>query len=312
MRRPEEGVVGLEGGEELRDGEAFERGADLGVAGERFLRGEVQQRVQQARIAQVDAGRFDLALLQVLEPRRQHAHHEAAGEDVQIAARGALARAERAGEFGGVPHLAVIVGGHRPEAPERPGGDRDPELRDVAFEEGANEIFPPQRRFADAPREIGTREAAAQPESAPGVRTDLAQVEPGQIDESRAAGERLRNAFDQRGRCAAEQQEPRTIARPVGQHPERFEERRPPLHLVDDDEPLQAAERPLRRLEPPAVHRRFQIEPGAARHRRRDRPGEGGLAALARPRQGDDGVDAERLPDAPDGRGPIDEHGHNP
>jgi len=88
-----------------------------------------------------------------------------------------------------------------------------------------------------------------------------------------------------------------------------LEETGRPLYLVDDDEPLQAAERLLRRLEPAAVDGSLEIEVGASGTVRGDGAREGSLPALPGPGQGDGRMHGERRADALGGSRPTDDHG---
>ena len=306
VRRPEVHAAGLERARELLDREPLERGADLGVAGELIAGLQGEEGVQQPGVAHVDPGRLHLTLAHVREPRRERPHHERAGEDVEISSRRAFARSERARELRRVPHLAVIVGQHRPEPSKGLGRNRDAELGDVALQERLHEAAPPHRGRAVVRGEICTREAAAEPEGAPRLRRDLRQVEPREIDETHAAGERFRDPPNERRRCAAEHEKPRRIVGPVGEHAKRLEERRFALYLVDDHEAGQAAQCLLGCLQPPSIHRTLQIEERASLRvgsRSRDRARERGLSALARSGQSHRGMDGKRLVDAGAGAG---------
>ena len=91
-------------------GFSLERRAHLRMARELVLARDVEQPMQQARVADVEAGRLDLAFPQVLEPRREHPDHERPGQDVEMAAGGRFAGPEGARQLGRVPRPAVIEG----------------------------------------------------------------------------------------------------------------------------------------------------------------------------------------------------------
>ena len=129
---------------------------------------DAEQSVEQAAVADVDLGRLDLAFAEVLEPRRQLPHHEHAGHQVEVAAHGGFVDRQRAGQFGGVPHLAVIVRDHVPEAAQRQGGNGHAQLRQVAFEKRLEKLPPPRERIRFGARGEGQGESAAQP--VPGLR----------------------------------------------------------------------------------------------------------------------------------------------
>ena len=158
-------------------------------------------------------------------------------------------------------------------------------------------------------REIRARKAAPEPEGAPGFRSCLGQVEPRELDQTHAAGEGFRDPAHQRRRCTAEHQKPRRIAGPIDEHAKRLEQRRLALYLVDDHEAGQTGQRLLRRLQPPPIHGALEVEERAVpRSVGRNLARKGGLAALARPCQGDRGMDGERLVDTGAGGGSVDVH----
>src|SRR3972149_11363694 len=89
----------------------------------------LEKRVQDTRVTEKDLGRLDLTLSDVLEPRGEHANHEGACQNVEVAARRILRGAKRPRELGRVPNLAVVVGDHCPEASKRLRRNRDSSLR---------------------------------------------------------------------------------------------------------------------------------------------------------------------------------------
>ena len=99
--------------------------------------------MEQAAVAHIDLGGLDLPFAEVLKPRQQWAYHEDARHEVEVAPHSGLVHGEGAGQFGGVPRLAMIVGDHAPEPPERDGRNRDTQLRHVSFEERLDELLPP-------------------------------------------------------------------------------------------------------------------------------------------------------------------------
>ena len=262
-------------------------------------RTETEQCVQHPAVANVDFRCAYLTLLQVLEPRRQHAHHASRRKDVQIAPRGGLRAADRPGELGSIPDLTVIVGHHRPEATQRLGRHIEAEVRDVAQQKGLNERLAPQSRIAIGACEVAARKSAPPPESAPIRRGRFGDVEPGQLDHAHAPGERLGRAPQQPGRSASEQQEARRDIAPIKQHAQRLEELGIALDLVDDDETRQRRKRLLRRLQALPIGRPLKIEERRGRiFARAAGVGtillrERRLAALAWPGEGDRWVDAK-------------------
>ena len=260
--------------------------------------GDVEQRVEQAGVAQVDPRRTDLAFPQVLHPGRQHANEKGPGQEVEIAARGGLARSQRPREFGGVPDLSVPVRDHHPEAPQRLGGDADAQGRQIPLQEGGDELLAPTDGAGVVRGEEGTRKTAAQPQIRPPLRAGLAEVETGEGHRAHPSGERLGDSPHQSGRGAAGQQESRAVPGAVHQPAQDVQETGIALDLVEHDQPGAVAERPLRRLQAPPVQRPLEIEgvrrprgPGELGRRRR-------LAALPRPEDRHHGMHLERLPDA--------------
>ena len=202
----------------------------------------------------------------------------------------------------------MIVGNHRPEAAKSLRGHVDAELGKVAFEEGLHEVPPPECGPSIVRREESPGEAAPEPECAPRFRTGLRQIEAGEVDQSHAPGEGFRYPAHERWRCAAEHEKTPRIVGPIREHAQGLEERRLALNLVDDHQAGEAGQSLLGRLEPPPVHRALEVEEGAPRRGGREGARQRGLAALARPGQGDHGMDGERLADACPGAGSIDGH----
>ena len=82
----------------------------------------------------------------------------------------------------------------------------------------------------------------------------------------------------------------------VGQHPQQREEVGSALDFVEDDQPMQGAQDQFRIVEAGQIGRRLEIEEvhglGGFRSQR---PGQGGLARLARSDQGDHGIVPQTL-----------------
>ena len=309
VRRPEVDRAGFERPRKLLDREALEGSTDLRMTSHLCAGLQCEEGVQEPAVPEVNLGGLDLTFPDVCEPGRKRPHHESADQNVEIPPRRAFVRSESAGELGRVPHLAVVMGQHRPESAKRFRGDRDAELGNVTLEERLHEALPPHGRSAVVRGQERARKTASEPERAPRFRLGLLQIETGQFDQAHPAGERFRGPADEGRRRTAEHEEPRRVVGPIDEHPKRLEERRLTLNLVDDHEAGQARQRLLWRLQPPPSHRALEIEERASLRRvRRDCTGERGLAALARPGQGDRGVDGECLPDAGAGEGAINEH----
>ena len=98
------------------------------------------------------------------------------------------------------------------------------------------------------------------------------------------------------GAGAAEHKEPRRVAVPIGQYPQHRKQIGPVLHLVDDDDAGEVLERGQPLIQPGQTDRIFEVEV-VGRVDGNQLAGQRGLAALARPDDGDDGGTAERLLD---------------
>ena len=141
--------------------------------------GHAQEVVEESGVANVDLGRLHLPLLEIRAPGFQAPQHVRRLEGIEIPAHGVMGDAERPAELRSVPHLSVIVSQHRPEAFEGRALDGDAELRNVALEEGANEVAAPAKAVGMAPGRVGRREAAAEPEVIGVARVISGRVNPG-------------------------------------------------------------------------------------------------------------------------------------
>ena len=246
--------------------------------------------VEDAGIAQVHLRCLDDAFADVLEPRLQHADHERPGQQVAVVVHRVDADAHRAAERRRVPGLAVNVRKHGPEAAKRLGRHPRPESRYVALQEGPRERLHPQRAGGVRLRQIGQREAAADPEPVLVLDADLVEREAAHIDERDAPGQGLGNAPDQVPGGAAQEQEDGLAVRVVTDGAKDLEQLGYALHLVDHDQPLAASKQPLRsRVERLAHCWHFQVvdrgRPFPGRH---DLLGEGRLAHLPGAQEGGD------------------------
>ena len=246
-----------------------------------------QQKVQDAAVAQEHLGRLDQPLAQVLEPGRQYPDHVGAGQQVPVVIHRRGAHVHRARQLRGVPGLSMVVRQHPPEAPQRVRRHLRPQPRNVALQEGARERLHPARPGRGRRRQPGARKPAAHPEPVLVLRAHFGQREAANVDEEDAARQGFGNALDQIPGSAAEQQEHGVPVPGVADRAQHLEQRRQPLYLVDDYQPLGAAQQPFgsgRQRLPHGSH--FQV---VERHRPgpggRRLLGEGGLAHLPRPQQ---------------------------
>ena len=172
---------------------------------------------------------------------------------------------------------------HGPEALQRGGRDRHPELWEVPLDERSHERAPPLVSLALGSGQERAGESPPQPETLGPSRSDVLEREAAELVVGDAAGEGLRGLAQQVGRGAAEDEEAGGVPGPVGEHAEQGEEIRPPLDLVDDDETPQGLEREAGVGEPGDVGGILEVEEGGrsptALH---DVAGQSGLADLAR------------------------------
>lgn len=104
------------GGHDLFNYEALPGRADLGMREQGLLGREPEELVQKTAVPHIHPGRLDLPLAQVGMPGLKLADHQRIGQQVEVAAAGGWVDPHRARRLGGVPHLAVVVRDHRPEA----------------------------------------------------------------------------------------------------------------------------------------------------------------------------------------------------
>jgi len=152
------------------------------------------------------------------------AHHERAGQDVEMSLDRGVGFAERPGQFGRVPRLPVIVRQHRPQPAQGLRGHFDSEPADVAFEERLHEVLTPAPARVVSGGENRSGEAAPQPQPADRREADFAQTEAAHGHERDPSRQRLRAVANQVRRGAAEQQEARSRRPAVRQHAQEREQ----------------------------------------------------------------------------------------
>ena len=158
------------------------------------------------------------------------------------------------------------------------------------------ERLPPRHAVAVAGRQVGAREASPEPEPVMAGAADLGRLQAGQFQVLDAPGQRFRGLAQQLGTGAAQDQEPRARFVTIHQYPQDREQLGPALHLVDDDRAGKVPQRGVRLIEAREAYRILQVEV-AGRPGGNELPGERGLAALARPDDGDDRAAPEPVPD---------------
>jgi hypothetical protein len=95
----------------------------------------------------------------------------------------------------------VEVRQHGPEPAHGRGGDGYPKLRDITFQEGTDESFPPSKAVCLAGGEKRTGKPAAQPETVSLFRRYFRKIESGQVNKLDSSGKGFRNPLDDMGRC---------------------------------------------------------------------------------------------------------------
>ena len=267
--------------DDLAHHEALPRRADLWMRDHVLAAGEPKQRMQNARVADEDLGRAHLPLADVLVPRLQLSHHEDGRQQVQVAPHRGMGDAEGAPEFGAVPNLPVPMREHRPKPPQRRGRHRTAKLRHVPCEEGLDEAIPPTPAGGLRTRQVGEREAAAQPKAL--QVGHLVQAQAIERVEPHAASKRLGRLLEQVRRRAAENQKPRRRTGPVRQHAKQRKDLRQALNLVEHHQAPQWPQLQPRIRQTRQIGRIFQVEPmrGPAPGGR-ELPRQGRLAYLPR------------------------------
>jgi hypothetical protein len=158
---------------------------------ERVARGHSQEVVEQTTVSEIDLGCFDLAFSQVGRPRLEDSHHENGLQRIEIAPRRVVRNGEGPSELGTIPDLAMIVSQHRPKTFQRLCRYREPQLRDISFQEGANEILSPIHALSQRSRQIGAGKRAPQPNTVQLVYADFVESQTPQLMISDASGEGL-------------------------------------------------------------------------------------------------------------------------
>ena len=98
---------------DLVDDEALPRRTELGMTLQISLCREIEQRMQQPRIADEYLGCLHLTLAQILVPGLQLPDDERIGQLVEVAANGRIIYSERSTQLRGVPELRMVVREHQ-------------------------------------------------------------------------------------------------------------------------------------------------------------------------------------------------------
>ncbi len=277
--------------EQVFDDETFPAMTDDRVRQQGFLVGDCEQGMGQAAVSHVYLGRFDQALAEVGMPGRQAAHDEEVDQQVEIAGGGLGVHSKVAGELGGVEQPALMVGQHAPEAAQSFGGDTRAELRDVAFQIGADEVLAP----AQAARAIGCEQAVGKATAHPkivGRQVGRFQhAERRQFQIGNAAGQALAGLLEKVERSEAQQQVlPCGAPGPAGAVDQPAQYRKQPRRTVDfieyDQLVLVICKVELGLLQLGAVLLGFEVEIKRVKGLTHFQ-GQGGLADLARAQQRD-------------------------
>jgi len=114
--------------EHVFDHHAFPGMAEDGVSQKIIPALDVEKGVEDAGVSEVNLRRLHQALGGAGQERRLDAHHEGAGQHLDICARGRVADPERGAELREVQDLPVMMGAHPPQALDRRCGYRDSQL----------------------------------------------------------------------------------------------------------------------------------------------------------------------------------------
>lgn len=200
---------------------------------------------------------------------------------------------DSARRFGSVPRLPVIVSQHGPESPQGHGRHTYAPLRQVALQQGLDEIIAPGAAIGIVAREIRQGKSTAQPQAGLGIAVELPNVETAQRQLLDPAGQALRRLPLQVSRRTPQDQESCRRVAPVHQHAQHGEQIGAPLDLVDHHQPAQWLQGRHRLLQPGEIDRILQIEI-LDRILRHDLPRQCRLAALARSHKEHDPAALER------------------
>src|SRR5215203_2730711 len=240
-----------------------------------------------AAVAHIDLRRADQALADIGQAWLQTPHQQQIDHQVEVMAHGRTGHAEPSGKVRGVQQAALVMGEHRPQAPQRLGRHAGAELRDVALEIGADEVGSPAQALHRTGGKEAGREPATHPELVPATLADLDHVEGRQFHEGNATGQGLAALGKEVQRRRAEEKEaavPLSLSSGlVDGPPQFFEQAWRALDLVEDHELVGVVgEVELWLGQPRPIGGRLQVEidrvagPG-------HRQGKGGLPDLAGP-----------------------------
>lgn len=294
MGRPEVGIAGIKHPDDAFHSKSFPRWAEVGMPLQISQRAQLKQSMQNAAVPDIYLGSLDLSFAEVLKPGRKNSDHVCPSEDIEISASRVLRGPERSGKLRRVPDLAMIMCDHSPKSSQGFRGDRNPELGDVSFQKGADEVLAPSHAGEIVVGQKGPWEPAAHPKASAVLRTYLQEVEPRQVHKSDAPCKRFRHAFDQLGGSGAQQKVAGWVLGAICQNPQQFKQVGPPLHFVDNYQPGKLLQRPHGRRQTTDVNRVFEIKVGTwltlCDHSRQR-----SLTALPRALKGYDRVDAESI-----------------
>lgn len=143
--------------------EAFPRGPNLGVRFNLAGGPEAEEGVQQPAVTDIDLGRLDLPLADVLVPALELPHHECICQYVEVSPDCCVPDPEGSRELGGVPDLSMVVCEHHPEPAQCRCRQAKTDRRNVSLEVRSYE-FPAAAEALDlGTGEIRTGESAPSP-----------------------------------------------------------------------------------------------------------------------------------------------------
>ena len=259
--------------------------------------------MQQPRVPPVDLRAFHEALPDVRLEGIESAEQEGPDQVVEVGVHGVIGKPEALADLAGVPLLSMRGSQHPQESQRGLRRGRETPVGQVALSQEIQVVALPCRE-RPAVQDATVGKAARQPVALP-LRPggELGQGQGSEFDEGEPSGERLRHLRHQ-GRGDGTQQQKATLALavPVDLPPEPGKDLGPFLRLVEHQQAVLGDDGIPLHVEPQAVRLLFEVEVALA-----ERAGEGRLAGLARPAEGNRRIVTEAFDDQ--GRSCTLEHG---
>src|SRR5439155_18777861 len=156
---------------------------------------------------------------------------------IEMALDSGMSLAQGPPDLRAVPDTARGVCRHGPESAHRSRGHLHAELSQIAFEESANEIFPPGGARSIRARQKRPRKTATQPQAIEFRAVKLLERETAHLDDRDPARQSFGALPQQLRRGAAQDEKSRPNRLAIQQHPENRKKIGMTLHLIDHDQP---------------------------------------------------------------------------